>query len=79
MNDASLCPSLKTIIAELGYLKVCVCWVPRMLRDANEKTRKAVATEVLCHCNTRGEDFLLVIVMVGFKSWVPHFEFGSKQ
>jgi hypothetical protein len=79
MNDAPLYPSVKALIAELGYLKVCVCWVAGMLRDAYEKTRKAIATDVLCHCNTRGEGFLLLIVTVGFKTCVPHFEFGSKQ
>jgi len=50
-----------------------------MLRDEYEKTGQAIATDVLCHCNTRGEGFLLLIVMVGFKTWVPHSEFGSKQ
>ena len=66
------------IIAELGFLKVCVCWVPWMLKDAHEKARKKIATDVF-GIVTLEVSFLLLIVMVGFKTWIPHFEFGSKQ
>jgi len=39
--------SLMAITKELGYSKVCSCWVPQMVTAAHKEIRKAKITDIL--------------------------------
>jgi hypothetical protein len=39
--------SLMAVTKELGYSKVCSCWVPQMVIAANKEMRKATVTDIL--------------------------------
>jgi hypothetical protein len=56
------------ITEELGYSKVCACWVPQMMTDAHKEERKATVTDLLPQCSTGGAGHLSHPLSQGMKS-----------
>ena len=46
--------AVQEMIESLGYRKVCVCWVPRLLSEDHKLQRKAITSELLQRFYRRG-------------------------
>ena len=68
----------QTIVAELGYSKVCARWVPRQLTDELKATRANICTDLLKRYASEGEAFMNSIV-TGDESWAHHYEPETKR
>lgn len=70
--------AVQSIIAELGYRKVCARWVPRQLTDELKQTRLDVCTQLLQRYQSEGNAFMESII-TGDESWVHHYEPETKR
>jgi [histone H3]-lysine36 N-dimethyltransferase SETMAR len=67
-----------TIVAELGYSKVCARWVPRQLTDELKLNRFNICTDLLQRYASEGCAFMNRIV-TGDESWAHHYEPETKR
>ena len=67
-----------TIVAELGYSKVCARWVPRQLTDELKLNRLNICTDLLKRYALEGDRFMNRIV-TGDESWAHHYEPETKR
>ena len=70
--------AIETMLASLGYNKVCARWVPRMLTQEHKDHRRAVSQELLDRYVAEGDAFLDRIV-TGDEIWCHHYEPESKR
>jgi len=63
---------------ELGFWKLCACWVPKMLTEEHKLKRQASALDFLARYSEEGKNFLSHLV-TGDKTWVLHATPESKQ
>jgi hypothetical protein len=56
---------------QLGYRKLCACWVLKILTDDHKTKRMGSALKFLMHYTQEGDDFLDYIV-TGDETWVFH-------
>jgi len=63
---------------ELGYRKLCACWVPKMLTD-DHKTKRMGSTLKFLTRYAQEEDEFLNCVVTGDETWVFHYTPESKQ
>ena len=69
--------SAHSIVASLGYSKVCACWVPRQLMEDHKTERVCCCTQLLEHHH--GDPTFLERIITGDGTWVYHFEPESKR
>jgi len=70
--------AVQEMIGSLGYRKICVRWVPRLLTEDHKVQRKAITSEMLPRYRDEGDDLLLSIV-TGDESWFHHFHPETKR
>lgn len=70
--------AVQEMIQELGYRKVCACWVPRLLTTEHKVQRKTIAQDLLQRYRNAGDEFLMSIV-TGDESWFHHYEPETKR
>lgn len=75
--EASRATVEKTVSDDLHYWKVWARWMSRLLSDAPEKSRMAVARKFLGIFQSEGEKFFARII--GDKTWVNHSVPEEKQ
>jgi histone-lysine N-methyltransferase SETMAR len=68
----------QTIVAELGYSKVCARWVPRQLTEELKVKRINICTDLLQRYASEGDAFMNSIV-TGDESWAHHYEPETKR
>ena len=51
------------ITEELGYSKVCSCWIPQMVTAAHKEMKKATVTDILHLYDTGGDSFLSLLLI----------------
>ena len=69
--------SAHSIVASLGYSKVCAHWVPRQLTEGHKTERVRCCTQLLEH--HQGDPTFLERIITGDETWVYHFEPESKR
>ena len=69
--------SAHSIVASLGYSKVCARWVPRQLTEDHKTERVRCCTQLLEHHH--GDPTYLERIITGDETWVYHFEPESKR
>ena len=69
--------SAHSIVASLGYSKVCARWVPRKLTEDHKTERVRCCTQLLEHHH--GDPTFLERIITGDETWVYHFEPESKR
>ncbi|GFR01195.1 uncharacterized protein TNCT_299601 [Trichonephila clavata] len=68
----------EVVTVKLGYRKLCVRWVPKMLTEEHKKKRMGFALDFLRRYAEAGDEFLDHIV-TGHVTWVYHHTPKSKQ
>ncbi|GFV48699.1 uncharacterized protein TNCV_3059991 [Trichonephila clavipes] len=68
----------EVVIVKLGYRKLCVRWVPKMLTEEHKKKRMDFALDFLIRYAEAGDEFLDHIV-IGDETWVYYHAPESKQ
>jgi len=63
---------------ELGFRKLCACWVPKMLTEEHKLKRQASALDFLTRYSEEGDNFLSRSV-TGDETWVSRATPESKQ
>jgi histone-lysine N-methyltransferase SETMAR len=66
------------ITDELGFMKVCARWVPRLLTSEQKLNRLQVCQRPLAKCQEEGDSFLTHIITCD-EAWVHHYTPESKQ
>ena len=69
--------SAHSIVASLGYSKVCARWVPRQLTEDHKTERVHCCTQLLEHHH--GDPTFLERIITEDETWVYHFEPESKR
>ncbi|KFM74000.1 hypothetical protein X975_11618, partial [Stegodyphus mimosarum] len=70
--------SVQSIIRkQLGFRKISVCWVPRLLNDDQKSARVRISQLLRTHFEEEGEAFLHKIVTCD-ETWVRHYTPESK-
>ena len=69
--------SAHSIVASLGYSKVCARWVPRQLTEDHKTERVRCCTQLLEHHH--GDPTFLERIITGDETWVYYFEPESKR
>ncbi len=62
----------KILHDELGLLKVCARWVPKLLTDEHKQNHMAAAIKFLSMYHAKGES-LFDRIVTGDEKWVHHF------
>ena len=70
--------ALETMLATLGYRKVCAKWVPRTLTQEEKNHRMQVCQDLLNQYEAEGDSFLDRII-AGEETWCNRSEPDSKQ
>ena len=69
--------SAHSVVASLGYSKVCARWVPRQLTEDHKIEKVRCCTQLLEHHH--GDPTFLERIITGDETWVYHFEPESKR
>ena len=69
--------SAHSILASLGYSKVCARWAPRQLTEDHKTEKVCCCTELLEH--HQGNPTFLERIITGDETWVYHFKPESKR